>query len=201
MTLANLLSFSRIPLLFVVVLSLMWKVPGSATVALIAFVIAVLTDWLDGFFARLFHEVTSVGALMDALIDKIFILGLFFYFLHIHLIPDWGLLPLLIILAREFVITGLRQCALLKNRVIAAEGHGKLKTVVQFLSLLLLMLVPFFQRDMGGTPEAAAIGDFFKFFGRLLFALSALFTITSGLHYLHRYRSYLAYNKESAFPF
>ena len=196
MTLANFLSFCRIPLLFVIIGCLLVPLPGLATAALVAFLLAFLSDWLDGFFARLFHQATSVGALMDALIDKVFVLGLFIYFLHIGLLPSWALLPLVLMLAREFVITGLRQCALLRQKVIAAEHHGKLKTVLQFLSLFLLILVPFFQRDLGGSPEILAYADFFKFFGRLTFAFAAFLTVLSGLYYLHNYSCYLAYSPE-----
>lgn len=198
MTLANLLSFSRIPFLFAVVGCLMTPLPGFATAALVLFLLAVLTDWLDGVAARLMNEITAVGSLLDALIDKIFILGLFTYFLHIRLLPDWALLPLLLILAREFTITGLRQCALLQNKVLAAESHGKLKTVLQFFSLFLLILAAFVQRDMGGTPQNLAIADFFKFFGRLTFAFAAFLTLTSGIYYLHRYRMYLGPSRPEA---
>jgi len=191
MTLANLLSFSRIPFLFAIVLCLMTPHPGFATAAVVLFLIAMLTDWLDGLAARLMNEITAVGALLDALIDKIFIMGLFIYFLHIRILPDWALLPLTLILARELTITGLRQCALLQNKVLAAESHGKLKTVLQFLSLFLLILAAFFQRDMGGTPQSLSIADFFKFFGRLTFAFAAFLTLTSGFYYLWRYRMYL----------
>lgn len=196
MTIANALSLSRIPLLFITVICLMIPLQGFATAALVTFVLAITTDWLDGHFARLLKQVTSVGALMDALIDKIFVLGLFLYFLNIGIIPHWGILPLIIILAREFVITGLRQCALLKGKVLGADMHGKTKTVLQFISLFFLVLVPFFQRDMGGSAEMLALADFFKFFGRLTFGLAALLTITSGIYYLQRYSSYLGLEKE-----
>ena len=198
MTFANALSFSRIPLLFIIIGCLMASGTGYATVALIAFILAFLSDWLDGFFARLFHQATSVGALMDALIDKVFVLGLFTYFLHVGLIPSWGLLPLILMLSRELIISGLRQCAMLKQKVIAAEYHGKLKTVLQFMSLFLFILVAFFQRDLGATPQMHAWADFFKFFGRLTFAIAALMTVVSGFYYLHRYRAYLAYNPEDS---
>jgi len=150
MTLPNILSFSRVPLLFVVVVGLMLPYPGCATLSLVAFLLAMLSDWLDGFFARLFKQTTHVGALMDALIDKVFLLGLFFYFLHIGLIPDWGLLPLLVMMTREFIVTGLRQCALLQGKMMSTELHGKVKTVLQFLSAFFLILAPFCQREFGG---------------------------------------------------
>lgn len=187
MTIANAISLSRIPMLFVVIGCLMIPTPGAASLGLLAFLVAILSDWLDGFFARLFNQTTSVGAMLDALIDKIFVLGLFFYFLHTRLLPSWGLIPLIIILCREFLITGLRQCALLQGRVLPAEAQGKLKTVVQFLTLTLLVLVPYAQRELGGGPEALALADFFKFFGRLCFVLAAILTVTSGAHYLRHY--------------
>jgi len=197
MNLPNILSFSRVPLLFVVLTGLMLPCPGCATLALVAFMLAMLSDWLDGFFARLFRQATHAGALMDALIDKVFLLGLFFYFLHIGLIPEWGLLPLLVMMTREFVITGLRQCALLQGRMMSTEMHGKVKTVLQFLSAFLLILVPFCQRELGDSPAVMAWADFFKFAGRITFGLAAILTITSGIQYLRRYWGYLSYNRES----
>jgi CDP-diacylglycerol--glycerol-3-phosphate 3-phosphatidyltransferase len=196
MTIANLLSFSRIPLLFIVVGCLMTPIRGFATAALAAFILAVASDWLDGYFARKMKQVTMVGTLMDALIDKIFLLGLFFYFLTVNILPGWGLIPLLIMMTREFVITGLRQCALLHGQVMASELHGKTKTVVQFLSLFFLALVPFFQRDRGGSPEMLSLADFFKFAGRMTFALAAILTITSGVHYFNRYKVFLSLEKD-----
>lgn len=192
MTLPNLLSFSRIFFLFAIVACLMCPWAGFATAALVLFLLAILTDWLDGLAARLLNQMTPVGALLDALIDKIFILGLFIYFLNIRLLPDWALLPLLLILSRELIITGLRQCALLQNRVLAAEGHGKLKTVLQFFSLFLLISAAFVQRDIPASPSTLALADFFKFAGRLTFGLAAILTVTSGMYYLWRYRSYLS---------
>jgi CDP-diacylglycerol--glycerol-3-phosphate 3-phosphatidyltransferase len=165
---------------------------GSATIALIFFILALLSDWLDGAVARVFRQVTSVGALMDALIDKIFVLGLYFYFIEVRLIPSWGLIPVLLILSREFIITGLRQCALLKHQVLGAESHGKLKTVLQFFSLFLLILVPVLQRDGNNTPVVLALADFFKFLGRISFAFASIMTIASGLYYLFRYRQYFS---------
>lgn len=192
MTLPNLLSFSRIAFLFGIVACLMCPVSGFATAALVLFLVAILTDWLDGLAARLLNQITPIGALLDALVDKIFILGLFIYFLNIRLLPDWALLPLLLILSRELIITGLRQCALLQNRVLAAESHGKLKTVLQFFSLFLLICAAFVQRDLPSTPATLALADFFKFAGRLTFGLAAILTVTSGMYYLWRYRSYLS---------
>jgi len=196
MSLPNLLTFLRLPLLFAIVGFLMSAQKGFATYALVAFLLAFLSDWLDGFFARLFNQVTSVGATLDALIDKIFVLGLFLYFFHISLIPAWGFLPLLIILAREFLITGLRMCALMRHRVMAAEQPGKIKTVVQFCSLFFFVLTLFVQRELGGSPAVMAVGDFLKFAGRLTFAVAAFFTLTSGFYYLWRYRDLLATPRE-----
>jgi len=188
----------RIPLLFIIIAGLMLDLPGATTVALIAFILAFLSDWLDGFFARLLNQVTKVGAVMDALVDKIFVLGLFFYFFHVNLIPAWGLIPLLIMLTREFLITGLRMCALMRNRVLSAENPGKIKTVVQFLSLFFLILVPYAKEELGIAPQIMAIADFLKFSGRLLFAVAAFFTVTSGLYYLWRYRYLLAEEPKTA---
>jgi CDP-diacylglycerol--glycerol-3-phosphate 3-phosphatidyltransferase len=200
MTLANILSFSRIPSLFGIVLCLSFSAPGFATAAFIIFIIAIATDWLDGWVARRMNQTTATGALMDALIDKIFVLGLFLFFLDLRLLPSWGVIPLIIMMTREFLITGIRQCALLHHRVMAAEKQGKIKTAVQFLSLTLFMLIPLFQRDLGDAPVMGAIADACKFGARLTFALAALLTISSGLYYLNRYKDLLGFRQDDQLP-
>ena len=97
----------------------------------VAYVIAILagiTDFLDGKIARAYHFESDFGRLMDPLADKIFVASAFIMLSDYRIIPAW---IVVVILAREFLITGLRQLALSDGVVIAADNSGKIKTVLQ----------------------------------------------------------------------
>ena len=95
-------------------------------------VIAGITDFLDGYLARKLDQVTDFGKLMDPLTDKIFTVGCFIVFTGYGLVPSW---ITVLILTREFTVTGLRSLAASKGEVIAAKDIGKVKTVLQMLVL------------------------------------------------------------------
>ncbi len=191
MNLPNILTLSRIPLLFLVVgllhLDSKWHWP--ATVAFIVFVIAALTDYFDGYYARKMKLVSDFGKLMDAITDKILVLGLFAVLIAFDLLPKWGVLPFLVILSREFLITGLRLLAATKGVVLAAENAGKIKTVVQLVSLHCLLAVPMVRDDWDHWTglDLSWLSSTLNYAGQVSFGLSALLTATSGYSYLSKY--------------
>ena len=141
MNFPNIITLSRIPILFGVVTLLSIQIPWARTSAFILFVIGALTDWADGYFARKFGLVSNFGKLMDALTDKVFMVGLFTTLVVMDILPGlWALFLLLMILSREFLITGLRLVAASSGVVLAAEKMGKHKTVTQMLAAILLLL-------------------------------------------------------------
>ncbi|MGJ3241545.1 MAG: CDP-diacylglycerol--glycerol-3-phosphate 3-phosphatidyltransferase [Opitutales bacterium] len=188
MNLPNILTFSRIPFLFLIV-GLLYLAEGTdlpylAGAAFICFALGALTDWLDGYVARKQGIVSDTGKLMDALTDKIFVLGVMVTLLAFGILPLWGLVLVLLILAREFFITGLRLVAASRGQVLAAEKAGKLKTVMQITALLLLLLGYCLSHDYGYSGaiyETAHIG------GLIAFGLAALLTVSSGTTYLVKY--------------
>lgn len=99
-------------------------------IALIIAIMAGLTDFLDGYLARKFNLVTTFGKLMDPLADKIFITTTFIFAVQVELMPAW---IAVVVIAREFLVTGLRTIAIQKNVVIQADKWGKLKTFSQML--------------------------------------------------------------------
>ena len=105
-----------------------WRVTGFIFV-----IIAGLTDVLDGFIARRYNLVSDFGKLMDPLADKIFIVTTFIMMVDKMILPGW---VAVIILSREFMVTGLRLLAANKGEVIAADMTGKLKTLIQMIFLL-----------------------------------------------------------------
>jgi CDP-diacylglycerol---glycerol-3-phosphate 3-phosphatidyltransferase len=111
--------------------------PGSETLALGLFIAASITDHYDGKIARRDGLVTNFGILMDPLVDKIMICSAFIAFVGRGLIPAW---MVVIIVARELAITGLRLLAASKSIVLAAEGYGKHKTVSQIVAIISVLV-------------------------------------------------------------
>lgn len=136
MTLPTRLTLLRIVITFVI-MGLLF-VPGwiSKCVALLGFMLAGATDWLDGYLARRWHQTSELGALLDPIADKVLVLGLFLAFVQLRLIPAW---IVLIIVLRELVITGVRLFAAGRGLVLAAAREGKHKTVSQMATIMLVL--------------------------------------------------------------
>jgi CDP-diacylglycerol--glycerol-3-phosphate 3-phosphatidyltransferase len=101
------------------------------------FSIASLTDLLDGYIARKTRQITKLGILLDPIADKLLVISALILLVDMAIIPAW---IAIVIIAREFIITGLRIVALSKDIVIPAEMGGKIKTVSQISSILILFL-------------------------------------------------------------
>lgn len=186
MNLPNLLTLSRIPILFGVVGLLYLPATGAATAAFILFIIGALTDWADGYYARKQGLVSNFGKLMDALTDKVFMVGLFITLLALGTLPAWALPLLLLILSREFLITGLRLVAASSGIVLAAEKSGKHKTVSQMVSAIMLLASIAVQQDF---PEAlpAVVGTSLWWGGLAFFVIATVLTVSSGTKYMVKY--------------
>ena len=186
MNLPNLLTLSRIPILFGIVALLYLPFVGTDTAAFFLFIIGVITDWADGHFARKMGIVSNFGKLMDALTDKIFMVGLFITLLASSYLPPWALPLLLLILSREFLITGLRLVAASSGIVLAAEKSGKQKTAIQMTAAILILLSIAIQSDFAlFLPSIVAVA--LHWIGVVCFCLATLLTVTSGFRYLHKY--------------
>ena len=134
--------------LLIVSMSIPW--PYAATVAFFIFALAGLTDWLDGYLARSRNLVTDLGKLLDPLADKVLVIGTLIALAvesH-HTAPMW---MVVVIAAREFLISGLRQIAAAKQKILAAERIGKHKTISQIVAILVslgwLSLIEFGLQD------------------------------------------------------
>ncbi len=191
MNLPNILTISRVPLMFIVVGLMYADFPYAATAAFWLFIAAALTDWLDGKIARERGEVSSFGRFMDAVIDKVMVIGLMIALVNDkenfmgHDIIAMGLL--LCILCREFAISGLRMATATKGLVVEADTGGKVKTFVQLNAIGWLigarMLINDFQ--FAGDDRPGGIGV--RMVGMALYALSAVLTITSGFSYFRQH--------------
>src|SRR5580765_7261785 len=143
MNLPNKLTLSRFVLTIAFLVAIFWQFPFNETVALILFCLASITDWIDGEIARRRNLITNFGILMDPLADKILTCSAFIAFVGLHYMPAW---MVVIIVARELAITGLRLLAASKQVVLAAEGYGKHKTISQITAIIsILVLVSYDQ--------------------------------------------------------
>ena len=125
MNLPNKLTLMRIILTPIFMAVLYWGFPGADYAALAIFIIASLTDLLDGKIARKYNLVTDFGKFADPLADKILVTAAMLWFVEQGRMPAWALL---VVLLREFAVSGLRMIASDKGRVIAAGWSGKVKT-------------------------------------------------------------------------
>ncbi len=133
----NKLTLLRIILIPVFMVVLYWGFPGATYVALAIFIIASLTDLLDGKIARKYNLVTDFGKFADPLADKMLVTAAMLWFVEIGQMPAWALL---IVICREFAVSGLRMIASDKGRVIAAGWSGKVKTASTMVCVVLMFL-------------------------------------------------------------
>src|SRR6201981_1117108 len=133
---ANRITLSRLALtvLFVVALNSSWQY--ARTTALIIFLVAGLTDFIDGEIARRYAWVTNFGKLMDPLVDKIMMAAAFISLVPLKAVPAWAAPT---VVARDFLITGLRLMASAKGRVLPAERIGKQKTSWQVITVIFFL--------------------------------------------------------------
>ena len=137
MNLPNKLTLLRIVLILPFLLVLYLSIPGAAYIALAIFIIASFTDMLDGKIARKYGLVTDFGKFADPLADKMLVTAAMLWFVERGQMPAWALL---IVIVREFAVSGLRMVASDKGRVIAAGWSGKVKTAATMACIVLMFL-------------------------------------------------------------
>src|SRR5436309_4178465 len=183
MNLPNKLTISRFILTIAFLAVIFSQSRYHETIALVLFGAASLTDYFDGKIARERKLITNFGVLMDPLADKILVCSAFIAFVGIHRIAAW---MVVIIVARELAITGLRLLAASRNVVLAAAGYGKHKTISQITAIIAILVLDAYVewwpwlRDcfMAWTPSFALAALW----------LTVILTSTSGLLYLWRNR-------------
>jgi CDP-diacylglycerol--glycerol-3-phosphate 3-phosphatidyltransferase len=168
--LPNALTLLRIFLVPLLVVVLLTRVEGHVYFGVGIFSLAVATDFLDGFFARRRNEVTRLGILLDPLADKLLTAAAFLSLVEMGLVPAW---VVMIILARELAVTGLRNVAAGRGVLIGASGLGKSKMVVQVIAIILFLLTPLY--PLLRQPAFAAL------------AVVVVLTIASGVDYFVRF--------------
>ena len=137
MTTANKITLIRMAMIPFFIFFAMLEGPVNDSIALALFVIAAATDFLDGYIARKYNQITDFGKFVDPLADKLLVTAALLLFIERLLFPAW---MVFIILAREFIVTSLRNVAAAKGRVLAASWTGKVKTVIQMAAIVLIFL-------------------------------------------------------------
>ena len=174
MTTANKLTILRVVLIPVFFLLMLLDFLGHLWLALLVFILASATDFLDGHIARKYHQVTAFGKFMDPLADKLLVMAALVIFVQWGQAPAWAVF---IILAREFAVTGLRLVAAADGTVIAAGISGKVKTFSSLVCLC-LMMTPW--HDLVLIPRAFTL-DW------LCVLVMLLTTVWSGAEYFGKY--------------
>lgn len=150
----------------------------SALIALILYIVASITDTVDGQIARKYNLITSFGKFLDPIADKLLVMAAMFALVPLNKMYLW---IAMIILAREFIVTGVRLVAASEGVVIAAGKGGKLKMVLQTIALTTLLASKLFE---GTTGLVETIGAVVRVFGDVMLIASAIVTILSGYEYV-----------------
>lgn len=196
MNLANKLTIIRVILVpvFLVFLNLT-SIPYGILLATLVFIIASITDKLDGYIARSRNEITNFGKFMDPLADKLLVTSALISLVELDFIPAWAVI---IIIAREFAVSGLRTLAASDGTVIAASWWGKIKTVIQMIAIILLLL-------KASIAQFAPLANIIEGFGILswivnslsiyMFWLGVIITLISGIDYFIKNRRAISTTK------
>src|SRR5882762_9139565 len=183
MNLPNKLTLSRFVLTVAFLVVMFSQIHFHETIALVLFIAGGISDFLDGQIARRRKLITNFGILMDPLADKIMVCSAFIAFVDLKWIPAW---MVVIIVARELAITGLRLLAASKNVVLAAEGYGKHKTVSQIAAIITLLVADSY--DEWGHWAEVVLRPWVSTLAQLSLWVTVLLTFTSGALYLWRNR-------------
>ena len=171
MNLPNKITLARIFLIPVCVFLLLINSVTTNIISVFIFVLACLTDALDGYIARKNNLVTDLGKFMDPLVDKLLIISVAIALVELKKISCW---VVILIAWRELIVTGFRLMAVKKNTVIAANILGKIKTVLQMLMIIIIML------DLKN--------NLMYMLKNLLIVVTVFFTLWSGFDYIYKNR-------------
>jgi CDP-diacylglycerol--glycerol-3-phosphate 3-phosphatidyltransferase len=192
MNIPNQLTVVRLVLTFVFLATMTLNFPHCKTVSLLVFAVAAITDFLDGYIARKHNLITNFGKLMDPLADKVLMAAGFIMLILTGFVPAW---MVVVILTREFLVTGLRLVASAEGMVLAAENLGKYKTTIQIVTIIYFLLM-LSAREPGSLFGFVAPLFEVKFLGpailgQILVWGSLILTLLSGFSYVWKNRQLL----------
>ena len=185
MNLPNKLTLLRIILVPFFIIAMLVNFPFNYLVAGCIFGIASVTDTLDGKIARSRNLVTDFGKFADPLADKILVLTALVCFLQVGLLGSFGAIPVIIVLFREFAVSGIRLVAASSGKVVAANIWGKIKTVSQMVGISVIFAMQVVLEVLNAMKISTGfVSEVFYYIGNGLIWLSTLFTLISGIIYL-----------------
>lgn len=174
MNLPNKLTLFRIFLIPVFIIVMMINIPNKFLIACMIFIIASVTDAMDGHIARKYNLITDFGKFMDPLADKLLVISALTTMIEFDLVAAW---MVIIIVARELTVSILRAIAAADGKVIAASSGGKLKTISQMIAIVVLLL-------------AAQTGNIILLdIGKIIILIATLLTLYSGWEYIYKNRN------------
>jgi CDP-diacylglycerol--glycerol-3-phosphate 3-phosphatidyltransferase len=184
----NLLSFSRIVATILVFALVIVDQSWAFLVATVVFFLASITDFFDGYLARRYHLVSPLGIFLDLTADKVFVAAILVAFVQLGLVPAW---IVVIIIAREFLVTGLRSMAAAKGTVIPAGKLGKQKTFITLVAIGGILLgkglgashLSLFPVMLQFNSPQVNVGDYFLLLADALMLLATIWTVLSGAEY------------------
>ncbi len=190
---ANIVTLTRICLVPVFVVALLSPWPSwlgiddlvthdvKSVIAAVVFIVISCSDWIDGYLARKRNEVTDFGKFVDPLADKILVCAALLALIELQVLPSW---PVLIIISREFIVSGVRMIAATKGEVIAASWYGKAKTVTQIIAIVLFLLKDILYL----SPDQNTIWSPFYLLAWVVMLIALVLTIISMLDYIAKAR-------------
>ena len=189
---ANRLTLGRLLLtiIFVAALNSSWQY--GRTLALVVFLVAGITDFVDGEIARRYGFVTNFGKLMDPLVDKIMVAAAFSSLVPLTSVPAWAATA---VVARDFLITGLRMMAGAKGKILPAERLGKQKTSWQVVTVIFFLALLSLHELRYVSEESPWWAHAWNEAGPFLVWVTVALTIYSGLLYAWRHRDLIAPNE------
>lgn len=195
MNLPNKLTLLRIILVPFFIIAMLVNFPFHYLVAGCIFGVASVTDTLDGKIARSRNLVTDFGKFADPLADKILVLTALVCFLQVGLLGSFGAIPVIIVLFREFAVSGIRLVAASSGKVVAANIWGKIKTVSQMVGISVIFSMQVVLEVLNAMKVSTGfITEVFYYIGNGLIWLSTVFTLISGIIYLKDNISFLKDN-------
>lgn len=187
----NKLSLLRIILIpFFIFFYLYRALPNGILIATIILIVAELTDFLDGYLARKYNQITDLGKLLDPVADKSFSLSALILVAFDKIIPHpYGIIVVVIFLLRDFIVNALRQIGASKQVIISADKFGKLKSIALDLSLPILFFVAYQEFNLGITT--GLLNVILTVLGLGLLAVATILTVYSGINYVIKNRDVL----------
>ncbi|MBU5455799.1 CDP-diacylglycerol--glycerol-3-phosphate 3-phosphatidyltransferase [Caproiciproducens sp. MSJ-32] len=196
MNLANKLTMLRIILVPVFLVFIAVKdIPYGTFIATIIFVIASVTDQLDGYIARNRNQITTFGKFMDPLADKLLVTAALISLVELKIIPAWAAV---VIIAREFAVSGLRTIAASEGKVIAASIWGKVKTVTQIIAILLCLFrvnIESVDYLYTSVTQNQILNYIIMYGSKYILILAVIITIISGIDYFVKNKNVVNSNK------